>query len=278
MAEISATAVKSLREQTGLPLMECKRALTETAGDVAAAIEYLRKAGKAKMVGRAADRDDLLRAAGRLRQHRAPGRLDRRVPLRVGPGGRRNEEFVKLAHNLAEQLALGAGAATPEALLDEPSPGLPGSTLRQQFDDLNNRIREVFRLARIQRLDGPCGGYVHHDGANAVLLQIEGGNPEVAKDICMHIAASRPTWWPRRISIRRLVAKEREILSEQARREGKPEKIIEKMVEGRLRDFYARHCLLEQPFVKDSDQTVGQVAKAAGMKIVRFVHWMLGKE
>ncbi len=277
MAEISATAVKSLREQTGLPLMECKRALTESAGDVAAAIEYLRKQGKAKMIGRAADRETSFGRLAVWASIEPPVGSIIEIRCESAPVAS-HEEFIKLAHNLAEQLALGPGAATPDALLDEPSPGKPGSTLRQQFDDLNNRIREVFRLARMQRLDGACGGYVHHDGANAVLLQIEGGNPEVAKDICMHIAASRPIVAAKEDLDPQLVAKEREILSAQARQEGKPEKIIEKMVEGRLRDFYARHCLLEQPFVKDSDQTVGQVAKAAGMKIVRFVHWMLGKE
>jgi elongation factor Ts len=277
LAEISATAVKSLREQTGLPLMECKRALTESGGDVEGAIEFLRKAGKAKMIGRAADRETSFGRLAVFASIEPPVGSIIEIRCESAPVAS-NEEFIKLAHNLAEQLALGAGVATPEALLDEPSPGKPGSTLRQQFDDLNNRIREVFRLARIQRLDGACGGYVHHDGANAVLLQIEGGNPEVAKDICMHIAASRPIVVAKEDLDPQLVAKEREILSAQARQEGKPEKIIEKMVEGRLRDFYARHCLLEQPFVKDSDQTVGQVAKAAGMKIVRFVHWMLGKE
>ena len=114
-----------------------------------------------------------------------------------------------------------------------------------------------------------------------MLLQVEGGNAELAKDICMHIAAMRPAVLPTEELDPAVVAKEREILSAPARKEGKPEKIIAKMVEGRLRNFYAERCLVEQPIaneMKDGKKTVGQVAKEAGMKIVRFVHWELPKE
>ena len=122
MAEISATAVKSLREQTGLPLMECKRALTESAGDVAAAIEYLRKQGKAKMIGRAADRETSFGRLAVWASIEPPVGSIIEIRCESAPVAS-HEEFIKLAHNLAEQLALGPGAATPDALLDEPSPG-----------------------------------------------------------------------------------------------------------------------------------------------------------
>ena len=184
---------------------------------------------------------------------------------------------MQLANDLAQQLATGPGAATPEALLAQPSPSKPAPTLKQQFDDLNNRIREVFKLERIVRIDGHCGGYAHHNGAAGVLLQFEGGNAELAKDICMHIAAMRPAVLAKEELDPAAVDKEREILSEAARKEGKPENIIAKMVEGRLRNFYAECCLAEQPFVKDDKQTVGKMAKEAGMKLVRFVHWEFGK-
>ena len=189
-----------------------------------------------------------------------------------------NEHFVQLANDLAAQLATGPGAAAPEALLTQPSPSKAAPTLKQQFDDLNNRIREVFKLERIVRIDGQCGGYAHHNGAAGVLLRFEGGNAELAKDICMHVAAMRPAVVYKEELDPAVVAKEREILSAAARTEGKPEKIIEKMVEGRLRNFYAECCLAEQPFVKDDKKTVGQVAKEAGMKLVRFVRWELPKE
>jgi len=276
MAEISAAAVKALRDKTGLPMMDCKRALQEAAGDPQKAVELLRKAGMKTMQkrvgretssGRIAVCTDFQAGVGTMIDLRCES-----APVAA------NREFVQLANDLARQLADGPGAETPEQLLSQPSPSKPGQTLQEQFDELNNRIREVFKLERIRRIDGPCGGYAHHDAAVGVLLQVEGGNPELARDICMHIAAMRPAVVAKEDLDPAEVAKEREILSEAARKEGKPEKVLEKMVEGRLRNFYAQHCLVEQPFVKDDQRTVAKVAKEAGMKIVCFVHWELAKE
>ena len=276
MAEISAAAVKALRDKTGLPMMDCKRALQEAAGDPQKAVELLRKAGMKTMQkrvgretssGRIAVCTDFQAGVGTMIDLRCES-----APVAA------NREFVQLANDLARQLAAGPGAETPEQLLSQPSPSQPGQTLREQFNELNNRIREVFKLERIRRIDGPCGGYAHHDAAVGVLLQVEGGNPELARDICMHIAAMRPAVVAKEDLDPAEVAKEREILSEAARKEGKPEKVLEKMVEGRLRNFYAQHCLVEQPFVKDDQRTVAKVAKEAGMKIVCFVHWELAKE
>ncbi|HLA84992.1 MAG TPA: translation elongation factor Ts [Thermoguttaceae bacterium] len=276
MAEITAAAVKSLRERTGLPMMDCKKALEEAAGDAEKAIEILRKAGKKTMEKRVGRETPTGRIAIFLDRNKPVGTI---VDLRCESAPvASNEQFVQLADDLAKQLATGPGAATPDALLDQPSPSNPKQTLRQQFDDLNNRIREVFKLQRIARIDGVCGGYAHHNGAVGVLLHAEGGTPELAKDVCMHVAAMRPAVLGVGDLDPVVVAKEREILSEAARGEGKPEKIIEKMVEGRLHSFYAEQCLTEQPFVKDDSQSVGNVAKAAGMKLVRFIHWELGKD
>ena len=189
-----------------------------------------------------------------------------------------NQEFVQLVNDLANQLAAGPGAASAAELLEQPSPSQSGQTLKQQFDGLVNRIRENFKLDRIVRIDGTGGGYAHHNGAIGVLLQVEGGNAELAKDICMHIAAMRPKVVTHEELDPAEVDTEREILSEAARQEGKPEKIVEKIVEGRLRNFYAQYCLVDQPFVKDDKKTVAKVAEAGGMKITGFVHWELGKE
>ncbi len=279
MPQITAAAVKALRDRTGLPMMDCKRALQEAGGDEEAAIELLRKAGM-KVLEKGAHRET---SQGRIAVHAgfepAVGSI---VELQCESAPvASNEEFVRLAGDLARQLALGPGAATPEELLSQPSPKNAPQTLREQFDEAVNRIREVFRLKRIARIDGPCGGYVHHDGSTGVLLEVEGGTAALAKDVCMHIAAIRPSVVSKEDLDPGLVAKEREILSEQARREGKPEKIIEKMIEGRMRkDFYATHCLIDQVFVKaeDGKSTVGNVAKQAGMRPVRFLHWELGKE
>jgi elongation factor Ts len=277
MAEITAAAVKSLRERTNLPMMECKKALTEANGDVEAAIEFLRKAG-AKLMVKQAGRAT---SSGRVAVYLDPnGRVGTMIELQCESAPvAKNDEFVLLANDMAQQLAVGPGADSPEALLEQPSPSKAAPTLRRQFEDLNNKIRERFKLERIARFDGRCAGYVHHDGATGVLLQYEGNNPELTRDICMHIAAMRPQALYKEELDPEVVAKEREILSEGARTEGKPENIIAKMVEGRLRVFYAECCLAEQPFVKDDGKkTVGDVAKAAGVKLVKFVRWELPKD
>jgi elongation factor Ts len=276
MAEISAADVKALRERTGLPMMDCKKALQDTGGNVDKAVELLRKAG-AKLMEKRAGRATI---SGRIAIFlSAEANAGAMVDLRCESAPvASNEHFVQLADDLARQLATGPGADSPEALLTQPSPSKTAPTLQRQFDDLNNRIREVFKVERIVRLGGRVGGYAHHNGAAGVLLEFEGGNPELAKDICMHVAAMRPAALAKEDLDPAVVAKEREILSEAARKEGKPENIIAKMVEGRLRNFYAECCLTEQPFVKDDKKTVGQVAKEAGMKLVRFVRWELPKE
>ena len=276
MAEITAAAVKALRDRTGLPMMDCKRALVEAGGGEEAAVELLRKAGKQTMDKRAGRETSAGSIAAYVDPEAGVGAmvelLCESAPVAA------NEEFVALANDMARQLATGPSAASPDELLDQPSPSAAGQTLRQQFEDLNNRIREVFKAARIVRIDRPCGAYVHHNGGTGVLLEVEGGDAALAKDVCMHIAAMQPLAVGKDDLDPTLVDKEREIQADRARQEGKPEKIIDKMVEGRMRNFYAEHCLLEQPFVKDDQSTVGKVAQAGGMKIRRFVHWVLGKE
>lgn len=276
MAEITAAAVRDLRDRTGLPMMDCKKALQEAGCDIDKAVELLRKAG-AKMMEKRAGRATSM---GRITIYLAPdASVGTMIDLRCESAPvASNDEFVQLSNDMALQLATGPGAATPEELLAQPSPSKKAPTLQQQFDDLNNRIREVFKLEQIVRFGGKCGGYAHHNGAAGVLLQFEGGNAELAKDICMHIAAMRPAALYTEELDPAVVAKEREILAAAARQEGKPEAIIEKMVEGRMRNYYAECCLAEQPFVKDDKKTVGQVAKEAGMKMVRFVRWELPRE
>lgn len=276
MAEITAATVKSLRDRTNLPMMDCKKALQEANGDIEMAIELLRKAGTKLM----AKRSDRATTSGRIVVYVTPDNnvgtmIDLRCESAPVAG---NDQFVQLGNDIAQQLATGPGAATAEALLAQPSPSKTAPTLKDQFDDLNNKIREVFKVERMVRIDGRCGSYAHHNGATGVLLQFEGGNPELARDICMHVAAMRPAALYKEELDPALVAKEKEILSEAARKEGKPENIIEKMIEGRMRNFYAECCLAEQPFVKDDKKTVGQVAKEAGMKLVKFVRWELPKE
>lgn len=277
MPEITAAAVKSLRDKTGLPMMECKKALKEKNGDEEAAIQHLREQGiktqqirsdRATTDGRIAIYTDFDAGVGAMIELQCES-----APVAS------NEEFLQLAGDLAKQLATGPGAATPDELLAQPSPSKKGMTLGEVKDDLFNRIREVFKLARIVRIDAACGGYTHHAGVTkGVLLEVEGGTAEAAKDIAMHIAAMNPTAVNKEDLDPADVEKERQILIEQSRKEGKPENIIEKMVEGRMRVFYEQHVLSAQKFVKDDSQTVAKYAAAAGMKPVRFVSWELGKE
>lgn len=276
MVEIKAAAVKSLRDKTGLPMMKCKEALQATGGDEQAAIEWLRK-------------DNIKVQESRIGRETAFGRMGLYVDWDKGVGAlvetlcesapvAGNDEFIALAADLAQQLATGPGAKTGDELLEQPSPSKSGQTLKDQMLDTSNRIREVFKVGRVARIDGKCAGYAHHAGRTVgVLLEVEGGNPEAAKDICLHIASMSPQVLSKEDIPAAEVDKEREILSEAARKEGKPENIIAKMVEGRLRNFYAERALLEQPFVKDDKKTVGQYAKDNGMKILRYVHWELGK-
>jgi elongation factor Ts len=275
MAEITAKAVMALRERTGLPMMDCKKALQDAGGDENAAVELLRKAG-------------IKTAETRVGRETSAGRVAVYVDMAKGVGAMvelqcesapvaSSAEFIQFANDLAKQLATGPGAKTPDELLAQPSPSKPGHTLADVKLDMFNRIREVFNLARIVRIDAPTGGYAHHTGSTGVLIEVEGGNADTAKEIAMHVAAMRPSAVTKEDLDPAAVDKEREILTEAARKEGKPENILAKMVEGRMKNFYADRVLSEQPFVKDDKKTVGTVAKEAAMKLKRFVLWELGK-
>jgi elongation factor Ts len=255
--------------------MDCKKALGEANGDFEGAIRWLRENGKNIQSGRA-DRatefgrfglyfNDKVGAIVELKCESAPVAA--------------NEEFVALAQGLAQQLAEGAGAKTVDELLDQPSPTKPGSTLREQKDDLFNRIREVFNVGRMARFDGRSAGYLHPGATvHGVLFEAEGGSPEQLKDIAMHIAAMAPAALNKEELDPQVVEEERKIQREAALKEGKPANIVDKMVEGRLRNFYAERVLLEQPFVKENSLTVAKFAQQNGITIKRFVHWVLGKE
>jgi len=279
MAEITAAAVMALRDKTGLPMMECKKALLECGGNTEEAVEWLRKQG-IKTQAMRADRET---STGRLAVFADPAKnVGTIIELKCESAPVANSpDFKALAEDIATTLALGPGAKTPADLLAQKSHAHPDKTLAEIKDDLFNRMREVFDLARICRIDAPCGGYAHHDGSKAALIEITGNvsgpqAAEVAKDIAMHVVALAPQAIRKEDLDPSVVDKEREILSEAARKEGKPENIIAKMIEGRLRNFFSQCVLLEQPFVKDDKQTVGQLAKAAGLEVKSVENWKLG--
>jgi elongation factor Ts len=277
MAEITAALVRQLREETNLPMMDCKQALTEAAGDKEAAKDILRKKGLKIQEGRGGRETAFGRFGIYTGTDKKAGAIVElkceSAPVAGSP------EFIQLANDLAQQLATGPGAATAEELLKQPSPSQPGKTLGEIKDDMFNRIREVFNVGRMAKLEGGTGGYSHNSGTvSGVLVQVEGGSDEAAKDVSMHIAAMRPLSVNKEEIDPAVVAKEREILKAAALAEGKPANIVDKMVEGRLKNFYAEKVLLEQPFVKENSITVGAHADSKAMKVKKFVHWELGKE
>ena len=278
MAAITAADVKSLREKTGLPMMECKKALSECGGDTNAAIEWLRKQGiktqsmrsdREMSTGRLAVYTDLDKGVGAMVELKCES-----SPVANSP------DFKELVADMAKQLALGPGASSPEELLAQKSLAHPDRTLGELKDDLFNRMREVFELSRIRRIDAPCGGYAHHDGSKACLVELAGkagsAIADVAKDIAMHIVAMAPKAVSKEELDPAAVEKEREILTEAALAEGKPANIVDKMIEGRLRNFFSQCVLLEQPFVKDDKQTVGKLAQSSGIEVKTMENWSHG--
>jgi elongation factor Ts len=275
MADITAAMVMKLRDETGLPMMDCKKALQESNGD----FELAKKTAREKGIKLMSIRQDRTTEEGRIAVYTSlkPG-VGAMVELQVESAPvAKHEDIVALANDLAKQLATGPGAKTPEELWKQPAPSRKGTKLQDWKDEIEGKMREVLRLARIHREDVPTGGYVHHDAKSGVLLAVEGGNDELAKSVAMHVAAMKPKATTTAELDKALVDKERAILTEQARKEGKPENIIEKMIEGRMRNFYAENVLSEQPFVKDDKQSVGKVAAAGGMKLVKFIRWQLGE-
>jgi elongation factor Ts len=270
---ITAEAVKALRERTGAGMMECKKALVETGGDLDAAAEMMRKAGLAKAdkkAGRVA-------AEGAIVIERAPDGLSA-VIAEVNSETdfvARQDDFQGFAAAVA-RAALAAGAESLEAVLALPLEG--GETVEETRRGMVARIGENITVRRVARLSAPTriGTYVH-GGRIGVLVGLEGGDEAVAHDLAMHIAASNPQYaTPGEVPAEQ-IDKEREILSAQAAQEGKPADIVAKMVEGRIRKYLAEICLVGQPFVKDPDTTVEKLLKAAGAKVTGFVRYEVGE-
>jgi elongation factor Ts len=276
MSNITAESVKQLRVRTGLPMMDCKSALTEAGGDSEAAVEILRRRGL-EVAAKRTDRETSFGRFGIYTGIDKPAGGIVELKCESAPVTQ-NEEFIQLANDMAEVVAKNPAVDSSEKLLAQPSPSKKGMTLGEVKDDLFNRIREVFNVGRMQRFEGSTGGYSHNSGTvSGVLLSVEGGDDETAKGIAMHVAAMRPAVLNVKDLDEETVAKERAILRDAALQEGKPESIVDKMVEGRLKNFYSQSVLAEQEYVKsESKETVAEHAKSKGMKLKGFVHWELG--
>jgi elongation factor Ts len=270
---ITAEAVRILRERTGAGMMECKKALVETNGDLDAAAEMMRKAGLAKAdkkAGRIAAEGTIATAVA------ADGRSAVLVEVNSETDFvARQDEFQGFAAAVA-QAALAAGADSLEATLALPLEG--GATVEDTRRSLVARIGENISVRRVGRLVAPTriGSYVH-GGRIGVLVGVEGGDESVAHDLAMHVAASNPQYARAEDVPAEQVSKEREILSAQAMQEGKPAEIVAKMVEGRIRKYLAEICLVGQPFVKDPDITVEKLLKGAGAKVSGFLRFEVGE-
>ena len=266
---ITADAVKQLRERTGAGMMECKKALVETAGNLDAAAELMRKQGLAKADKKAA------RVAAEGTVAIAREGLDA-VLLEVNSETdfvARGDEFQGFARELA-QLALARAPADLAALLALP---IDGTTVEERRRALVAKIGENLAVRRLVRLTAPTalGAYLHGTRIGA-LVSLRGGSEDLAKDLAMHVAAINPAYLDAAGVPADVLERERAILVEQTKGEKKPPEIIAKMVEGRLRKYLAEITLLGQPFVKDPDVTVEALLKKAGATVVEFRRFEVG--
>jgi elongation factor Ts len=276
MSTISATAVKTLRDRTNAPMMDCKSALAEAGGDMDRAVEILRKRSKDIQDKKGARETAEGRIAAFIDPAQQVGAL---VEMRCeSPPVVKSEPFVQLANDIARQVAL-EHPSTVEALLAQPFVGDKNKTVNERIGEVVGLIRENMRPARIVRLTGQLGSYCHHDGSVGVMVQVEGpmADPQLLRDVCMHITAKNPVAARREDVAPALIEKEKEIARSQAAATGKPANIVEKIAEGKMKTWFADNVLVEQPFVKDDSKTVGDLLKAAGLKLVKFVRLRVGE-
>ena len=272
MVNITAGMVKELRERTGLGMMDCKRALTEAEGDIDKAIDDLRKASgikAAKKASRVAAEGVVLTKIAEDGNYGVVIEVNSETDFAA-----RDDNFLAFSQHALE-LAYSNSEADVTALL---SAGLEDtrSALVQKIGE-NCNVRRVERLKFTNENAGIVESYVHSNNRIAVLISVTGGDEALARDVAMHIAAVNPLVVRAEDVPEEEIAKETEIYSAQARESGKPEEIIEKMISGRLRKFVAEVSLLEQPFVKDPDVTVGKLLKDADASVVQFVRFEVGE-
>ena len=263
MTAVSASMVKELRERTGLGMMDCKKALVDSEGDMEAAIENLRKSSgmkAAKKAGRIAS-DGLLS----IKVDGATGVI---VEVNCETDfAARDENFIAFVKTVTDKV-FDLGETDVEAL-----------GLETERENLVQKIGENISIRRAQvfKDEGTVVEYLHTNGRIGVMLSMQGGSEDLGKDIAMHIAAMNPTVVSSEDAPADLVAKEREIYTAQAQDSGKPPEIVEKMIDGRIRKYLAEISLMEQAFVKDSDTKIGALLKKEGAVVNRFVRYEVGE-
>ena len=271
MANISAAMVRDLREKTGAGMMDCKKALTETNGDMQKAIDYLREKGIAK----AAKKSGRIAAEGACAAYVSEdGKFGAVTEINCETDfTASNADFRALVKKITEHVA-----KTNPADLDALNASVieDGKTVADIVTEATATIGEKISVRRFVRYEGAkVVSYIHMGGKIGVLVALDGGTDELGKDVAMQIAASNPSAIDRNSVDAAELEHEKEILRKQALEEGKPEKIVEKMVEGRINKFYKEVCLVEQIFVKDNEKTVKDIL--GKVKVLAFTRYQLGE-
>ena len=272
---VTAALVKELREKTGAGMMDCKKVLTETDGDLEKAAELLREKG----ITKAAKKSGRVAAEGMVEAYISE---DEKVGAIVEVNSEtdfvaKNEEFRTFVMDVAKQIVKN-NPESVEALLAEPAMFEEGKTVNEALIGKIATIGEnisIRRFARFETTDGLVEKYIHGDGKIAVLVNMTSGTKELAKDVCMQIAAARPEFIDRDQVPAERVEKEKEILKIQTMNEGKPEAIAEKIVLGRINKFYQEICLVDQEFVKDPSKKVSDILKDS--KVLEFARFETGE-
>ncbi|MCD8199018.1 MAG: translation elongation factor Ts [Phascolarctobacterium sp.] len=275
MTQITAALVKELRDRTGAGMMDCKKALAAVEGDMDKAIDFLREKGLAAAA----------KKAGRIAAEGVVGSYvseDKKSGVIVEVNCEtdfvgKTDDFKAIVNSIAKHIAV-TKPADMDALMASK---LNGKTVAEIVTEAIAKIGENIAVRRFARYEAPGDGlvaaYIHAGGKIGVLVNMKGGSADLGKDIAMHIAATNPGYLDRTQVSAAEVEHEKQVLSEQARNEGKPEKIIEKMVLGRIQKYYKEVCLVEQEFVKDPDQTIGKLLKDNSAEVLEFTRFQMGE-
>ena len=267
---ITASLVKELRERTGAGMMDCKKALSDTKGDIEAAIEVMRKSGAAK----AAKKAGRIAAEGIISIKQNESDL---VVLEVNCETdfvTKDENFLSFVETIIEAII----NHDIDDVNDLHKFNIGNQTIEEMCQQLIAKIGEKITIRRFEKrvFKNQVGLYLHGTRIG-VVAEIEGGNEELAKDIAMHIAASKPLYIDENNVAEEILDKEREIYMAQAQESGKPAEIIEKMVEGRIKKYIKEITLLGQSFVKDPEQSIEKILKSAEAKVISFIRYEVGE-
>jgi elongation factor Ts len=266
---VTAALVKEIRERTGAGMLDCKNALVETDGDIELAIENMRKSGQAK----AAKKAGRIAAEGVILTNITSGKATMMEVNCETDFVARDEGFLAFGNKLID-VAAAQGINDIDTLL---AAQLDGSTVATVRDTLVTKIGENISPRRVINVEGSTLGAYVHGGRIGVIVILEGGDEELAKDVAMHVAAASPQFVKPSDVPEAVIAKEKEIQIDIAIQSGKPADIAEKMVSGRMKKFTGEVSLTGQPFVKDPAQTVGELLKSRGADVVNFIRFEVGE-